>query len=435
MYRFIYLFLFLLISLHSSESYPKSFAQLGTPLYSSVKQFSSFEDIKGLHQEIENFKKLTQESKCEGYLVDATQDKKAKVHYLHTLRKLQKSYDYVIHLFHRTINDAIDQDNYELFVRLTNHEIEGLLSKTNLKLKAIKYYKLHKGSQHSKLLDTKMKHDKLLEETDEFQNRVTEEFYDSKNKKSYAKNSIYIITKKRKNGLSIYFANRNIYDVTVAIEPRYRNVQEHLVSSRTIVVKAHSKTKYADLLFKKGGSSYGFRYRWIIGDKDAIHADNYIYDLPYAKGTSHRVSQGYNGKSTHKGRSEFSIDFAMKEGTKIYSARDGLVVKVKSDSNKHGFSKEFAKYGNFVTIAHTDGTYATYYHLKKNGVVVNVGDYIRKGWHIGYSGNTGYSSGPHLHFSVFKAVSAQNTHTIAVFMRSKEGIFKGPKRGAKYTAY
>lgn len=50
---------------------------------------------------------------------------------------------------------------------------------------------------------------------------------------------------------------------------------------------------------------------------------------------------------------------------------------------------------------HNDGTFADYAHLKLNGSAVKEGDSVKKGQLIGYSGDTGFSSGPHLHFSVF----------------------------------
>ena len=50
---------------------------------------------------------------------------------------------------------------------------------------------------------------------------------------------------------------------------------------------------------------------------------------------------------------------------------------------------------------HSDGTFADYSHLKHQGAMVKKGDYIKKDQLIGYSGSTGFASGPHLHFAVF----------------------------------
>ena len=52
-------------------------------------------------------------------------------------------------------------------------------------------------------------------------------------------------------------------------------------------------------------------------------------------------------------------------------------------------------------IYHSDGTFAEYTHIKNNGAEVNVGDQIKIGQFIGYSGDVGWATGPHLHFIVF----------------------------------
>ncbi len=237
------------------------------------------------------------------------------------------------------------------------------------------------------------------------------------------------------NFIFVYFKNKNPYAVTLSVKSRYKNILRTKNTPSVVVLKADSTLEYEKLKINGMEASYGFNYGWIIGNKDAIHNDSYIYRLPYARGTSHVVSQGFNGKFTHKGRSKYAIDFAMKEGTKIYASRGGTVIKTKSDSNIGGKAKKFASYGNYVTIAHDDGTMATYYHLKKNGVTVRVRDKVQRGAHIGYSGNTGYSSGPHLHFAVFSATSARATQTIAIkLVSSKQAVINNPIRGKYYMA-
>ena len=203
-----------------------------------------------------------------------------------------------------------------------------------------------------------------------------------------------------------------------------------------ISVQAGKKEKYLRLKKNDGAisHSYSLSYTWLLGDINAQHDDSHIYRFPYAKDTKKRVSQGFNGTTTHNGRSKYAVDFAMDVGTKIYASRAGMVVKVKENSNKGGFSKEFAKHGNYVTIEHDDSTFATYYHLKKNGVVVKVGDKVDKGSFIAYSGNTGYSSGPHLHFAVFKASSASSTQTIKIKFLSEKGIEHYIEKNTFYVA-
>ena len=80
---------------------------------------------------------------------------------------------------------------------------------------------------------------------------------------------------------------------------------------------------------------------------------------------------------------------------------------------------------NFVKIRHDDGTIGHYVHLRHLGVEVSVGDGIRSGELIGYSGSTGYSSGPHLYFEVFSATRNLERRTIPVkFRTARRGVIR-----------
>jgi murein DD-endopeptidase MepM/ murein hydrolase activator NlpD len=130
-----------------------------------------------------------------------------------------------------------------------------------------------------------------------------------------------------------------------------------------------------------------------------VKTDNsHIYNLPFAKGSKFLLIQAYNSKMSHQ--NELSLDFKMRKGSKICAARGGVVTATKADSDVGGLKDEYLSQGNHIIIKHNDGSTAMYWHLKKDGVVVNVGDTVVQGQHIGYSGNTGYSAFPHLHFQV-----------------------------------
>ena len=126
--------------------------------------------------------------------------------------------------------------------------------------------------------------------------------------------------------------------------------------------------------------------------KGVIQEDtSYIYALPYEKGKTFRVIQGYFSRFTHKERA--ALDFNMKRGTKICAAREGVVVRVKEDGKKGGLDKKYRTDGNNIVIQHPDGSRAGYWHLQYNGVLVNVGDTVKKGQVIALSGKTGYAFG------------------------------------------
>jgi murein DD-endopeptidase MepM/ murein hydrolase activator NlpD len=85
----------------------------------------------------------------------------------------------------------------------------------------------------------------------------------------------------------------------------------------------------------------------------------------------------------------------------VLAARSGVVMQVESGFDKAGSNrKKYAERANLVRIIHDDGTMALYAHLQENGVYVKVGERVGVGQQIGASGNTGFSSGPHLHFAV-----------------------------------
>ena len=125
---------------------------------------------------------------------------------------------------------------------------------------------------------------------------------------------------------------------------------------------------------------------------------SYIYSLPFENKKKVFLIQAYDSKMSHKG--EVALDFKVKKKTKICAARDGVVISARGNSDKGGLKPENMSDGNYITIQHYDGSVAHYWHLLKDGVLVNIGDTITKGQVIGLSGNTGYSAFPHLHFEV-----------------------------------
>jgi murein DD-endopeptidase MepM/ murein hydrolase activator NlpD len=132
---------------------------------------------------------------------------------------------------------------------------------------------------------------------------------------------------------------------------------------------------------------------------------SFVYQLPYEFGTKHRVIQGYYSKHTHKYRA--ALDFKMKVGTPICAARDGIVMRIKDDSNRGGFKKKYRPDGNFVVIDHEDSIRTSYRHLQFHSVIVQPGDTVHQGQIIGRSGKTGYTFTPHLHFIVSKYMDDQ----------------------------
>ena len=105
-----------------------------------------------------------------------------------------------------------------------------------------------------------------------------------------------------------------------------------------------------------------------------------------ASGYGYRIHPIYKTRKMHYG-----MDFSAKTGTEIYSTGDGVVSKVKR--SKRG-------YGNYVKINHGFGYETLYAHMSK--YIVKKGQKIKRGEVIGYVGNSGISTAPHLHYEVRK---------------------------------
>jgi murein DD-endopeptidase MepM/ murein hydrolase activator NlpD len=98
----------------------------------------------------------------------------------------------------------------------------------------------------------------------------------------------------------------------------------------------------------------------------------------------------------HVRRFHYGLDIMGAEGTRINAALDGRVV----DSGYNG------NFGNYVILAHSGGFQTAYAHL--SAISVKKGESVGRGQKIGEMGNTGYSTGTHLHFSVYRNGKAMN---------------------------
>lgn len=148
---------------------------------------------------------------------------------------------------------------------------------------------------------------------------------------------------------------------------------------------------------------------------------SYIYSLPFENKKRVFLLQGYESKLfSHK--NERALDFKVKKGTKICAARAGVVISMREDSDKGGLKQENLSDGNYISIKHNDGSVAHYWHLQKDGVMVNVGDTVKTGQWIGLSGNTGYSALPHLHFEVQGYDTSGDYKQLATRFRTNKGI-------------
>ena len=147
------------------------------------------------------------------------------------------------------------------------------------------------------------------------------------------------------------------------------------------------------------------------------------------------ITQAYPDAMTHvDAANRYAVDIALPEQTPIYAARAGRVINVAHEHFKGGVSAAMVDEANFVQILHDDDTVAIYAHLHWDSIRVRPGQQVQRGEYIADSGNTGFSSGPHLHFAVTRNAGLR-PESVPVAFAGPNGEAVVPKTGARLQAY
>ncbi|HZP61683.1 MAG TPA: M23 family metallopeptidase [Opitutaceae bacterium] len=236
---------------------------------------------------------------------------------------------------------------------------------------------------------------------------------------------VRVTADQRDDGVHILAQSDNLLDYVITLDAKLENMIPSVPLPLTMEVRGKKEVELVVLRVREAQlpKTYHYTYGWRYGGRGGT-PDRVPYQLPYLPGEHHRLMQGYLGDFSHQAgsQSEYAYDFAMPVGTTVCAARDGVVVGVRQDSDVSGRTPAFGNCGNYVIIRHSDGTCAEYFHLKQNGVLVPLGATVKAGQPIALSGMTGFTSAPHLHFAVFRALDGYKRETLPVFMQTKDGL-------------
>lgn len=179
-----------------------------------------------------------------------------------------------------------------------------------------------------------------------------------------------------------------------------------------------------------------YRFAYVLGDPQARHMPERPYRAPFAVANSYPISQAYPFAITHTTPDAFhAVDIVMPIGTDVYAARRGTVIDVASTNFRNGLDPTLdGAAANQIRILHEDGTYAIYAHLNWNTIRVRPGDEVLRGQYIADSGNTGFSTGPHLHFAVVRNADTQ-IEAVPILFEGANGAAVVPELGNTLVAY
>ena len=446
--KLILTFLFCISTL-IAQSYPKLYNQLGTPLFKELHHFKALNKLaifSDLKENIHDYEARLTQILAHGHQLDIKPDKEKIRAYLKELRSLQKLHDKIQKNYKRKLYKSINENQKEDFYSITSVMLPLVYSDRRLKQSVATYYHKTKKKKVSSLealvKDNKLDLKSYTDASEMFQTTIkNDEIIERKaldNFKENNTNKVQLISLLTKDGYDIYLENHAYFDATVKLEAvKIENLQssQSLPYTTSISSKSRMKVLSMKIISPTKKASFNLSYITQIGRLNPNYNKDYMYALPFSREKSFELTQGFNAEQTHKGTSAYALDFAMPIGTKVHAMREGIVVALESKNTEHGYSPEFSNKSNFISIQHVDGTIAQYGHLNTDGVKVALGQRVYKHQYIARSGNTGYSSGPHLHVHISAILEADKPSTSIPFsFLSKQGRINTPQEKTSYTA-
>ena len=231
----------------------------------------------------------------------------------------------------------------------------------------------------------------------------------------------------------------HLTDSTVTLTATLENMDSSVELPYVLEMRSVGSRELCVFTIHDPAQSWRFHYHfeWRYGLRGGVPDPGAVYLLPYPANEHHVLMQGHRGSFSHQAGSinENAYDFEMPVGNTVCAARAGVVIGVRQDSDVGGPSEAFKLSDNYVMIRHSDGTYAEYLHLSKNGALVALGDAVEAGQPIGRAGVTGHTTGPHVHFAVFRLTDQAkgvDRESISVKMRTNDGVLDELTQGSTY---
>jgi murein DD-endopeptidase MepM/ murein hydrolase activator NlpD len=205
--------------------------------------------------------------------------------------------------------------------------------------------------------------------------------------------------------------------------------------SARLAVPARSEAVLLEIEAAVPPSQVRFEFGYVVGEPGIGHRPAVPYRAPFATAGQFVVSQAPPDAVTHIDEaSRHAIDIAMPVGTAVHAAREGLVINVARNHFRGGLQPANFSEANFVQVLHDDGTYAIYAHLQLDTVRVRPGQRVARGELLANSGNTGFTSGPHLHFVVLRNAGLRS-ESLPVTFAGAGGASVTPRTGQMLRAY
>jgi murein DD-endopeptidase MepM/ murein hydrolase activator NlpD len=146
-----------------------------------------------------------------------------------------------------------------------------------------------------------------------------------------------------------------------------------------------------------------------------------IYAFPLPAGAAWRLTQGFGGRASHRDAANFhALDLAAAEGTPVLAARAGTVMQVIDSFREGGTDESLKARMNLVRVLHADGGMGLYAHIAAGSARVRPGEAVQAGTPLAAVGSVGWSTAPHLHFSV-QANDGRELLSLPFRMRAPDG--------------